>query len=323
MGERGNRSDRPRVGISLCLLGEEVRHDGGHKHDRYATGVLGQHFQWVPVCPEVEVGMGTPREPVNLLRTDDGVIMRGIRSGKDWTEQMQTYSRQRVEALREADLHGFILKKDSPTCGMERVRLYDKNNVPSRDGVGLFAQALMDQIPNLPLEEEGRLNDKPLRENFITRVYAYHRWRTLLQGEVSPHALVEFHTGHKMLLLAHSPQLYTELGRLVAQAGTLPLDELLDSYESMFMRALAKPASPGRQVNALQHLMGYLKEDVSADDKAELNDVIQEYREGIVPLIVPLTLLRHHLRQIDDPWVAKQVYLQPYPRELALRSFYS
>ena len=165
-------TDRPRVGISLCLLGEEVRHDGGHKHDRYATGVLGQHFQWVPVCPEVEVGMGTPREPVNLLRTGDGVIMRGIRSGEDWTERMQQYSDRRVPELMQSELHGFLLKKDSPTCGMERVRLYDHNNVPSRDGVGLFAQGLKGQVPNLPLEEEGRLNDKPLRENFITRVYS-------------------------------------------------------------------------------------------------------------------------------------------------------
>jgi uncharacterized protein YbgA (DUF1722 family)/uncharacterized protein YbbK (DUF523 family) len=314
---------RPRVGISLCLLGEEVRHDGGHKHDRYATGVLAQHFQWVPVCPEVEVGMGTPREPVNLLRTDEGVIMRGIRSGEDWTERMNEYSAQRVESLARNILHGFILKKDSPSCGMERVRLYDHNNVPSREGVGLFAQALKDLLPNLPLEEEGRLNDKPLRENFITRVYAYYRWSEMLRVGASPASVVDFHTSHKMLLLAHSPKHYSELGQLVAQAGTLPLEELLDRYGATFMQALAKPASPGRQVNALQHLMGYLKESVTAEDKAELVGVIQEYRDGIVPLIVPLTLLRHHLRQIEDPWVERQIYLQPYPRELALRSFYS
>ncbi len=316
-------AERPRVGISLCLLGEEVRHDGGHKRDRYATGVLGQHFSWVPVCPEVEVGMGTPREPVNLLRTDDGVIMRGIRTGEDWTERMQEYSDQRVESLRKDDLHGFILKKGSPSCGMARVRLYDHNNVPGHDGVGLFAQALMEQMPNLPLEEEGRLNDKPLRENFITRVYAYYRWRTLRQKDPSPGAVVEFHTAHKMLLLAHSPKHYYELGRLVAEAGTLPMDELLDGYETLFMQALAKPASLGRQVNALQHLMGYLDDSVTTEDKAELLAVIQEYRDGIVPLIAPLTLLRHHLRRIDDPWIERQVYLQPYPRELALRSFYS
>ena len=316
-------ADRPRVGISLCLLGEEVRHDGGHKHDRYATGVLGQHFQWVPVCPEVEVGMGTPREPVNLLRTEDGVIMRGIRSGEDWTERMQQYSDRRVPELMQRELHGFLLKKDSPTCGMERVRLYDHNNVPGRDGVGLFAQALRDHVPNLPLEEEGRLNDKPLRENFITRVYSYYRWRNLVQAEPTPHAVITFHTQHKMLLLAHSPKHYYELGKLVGEAGNLPMEELLDRYEKIFMQALAKPASLGRQVNALQHLMGYLRETVSAEDKAELTGVIQEYHDGIVPLIVPLTLLRHHLRQIEDPWVEQQVYLQPYPRELALRSFYS
>ena len=316
-------ADRPRVGISLCLLGEEVRHDGGHKHDRYATGVLGQHFQWVPVCPEVEVGMGTPREPVNLLRTGDGVIMRGIRSGEDWTERMQQYSDRRVPELMQSELHGFLLKKDSPTCGMERVRLYDHNNVPGRDGVGLFAQALKDQVPNVPLEEEGRLNDKPLRENFITRVYSYYRWRNLTRAEPTPHAVITFHTQHKMLLLAHSPKHYYELGKLVAEAGNLQMEELLERYETIFMQALAKPASLGRQVNALQHLMGYLKDSVSAEDKAELTGVIQEYRDGIVPLIVPLTLLRHHLRQIEDPWVEQQVYLQPYPRELALRSFYS
>lgn len=317
------RPDRPRVGISLCLLGEEVRHDGGHKRDRYATEVLSQHFEWVPVCPEVEVGMGTPREPVNLLRTEDGIVLRSVRSGEDWTERMRSYSAERVDTLRQMDLHGFILKKDSPSCGMERVRLYDHNDVPGREGVGLFAQALMDLLPNLPVEEEGRLNDKPLRENFLSRVYAYYRWRALVHEGASPGALVEFHTGHKMLLLAHSPHHYRELGRLVAAAGTLPSEKLLDRYEALFMRALAKPSSPGRQVNTLQHMMGYLKESVSAEDKAELVALIDEYRQGLVPLITPLTLLRHHLRQLDDPWINSQIYLDPYPRELALRSFFS
>lgn len=311
---------KPRIGISLCLLGEEVRHDGGHKRDRYSTDVLSAYFEWVPVCPEVEVGMGTPREPIRLVSGDGGVRLVGVDSERDWTDEMAEFSRKRVEGLAAQAIHGFILKKNSPSCGMERVRLYNPSGMPARDGVGAFARPLMESLPNLPVEEEGRLNDAPLRENFITRVYTYRRWRTLLEEGLTPGNLVDFHTRHKLQLLAHNPDRYYTMGPLVAEAGTRDLDELAPAYEEHLMAALAKPAPVRRQVNTLHHLCGFLKKELTPEEKSELLDVIDQYRRGIVPLVTPLTLLRHHLRRIDHPWVGKQVYLDPYPRELALRS---
>lgn len=312
--------ERPRIGISECLLGREVRYDGGHKRDRYAMDVLGEYFEWVPVCPEVEVGMGTPREPLRLLREADGVRMVTIRSGDDWTGRMHEYSRSRLDALATERLRGWILKKDSPSCGMERVKVYDDNDVPSRDGRGLFAAALLERFPNLPVEEEGRLDDRALRENFICRVYTYDRWRRLVEAGGGAGAVVEFHARHKYLLLAHEPAAYRVLGRLVAAAGRTHLPELLSRYEAGLMEALSRPAPVRRHVDALHHILGFLKQELSSEDRAEILDVIEEYRAGTVPLITPLTLLRFHLRKLDSGWIHEQVYLQPYPRELALRS---
>ncbi|MGD8331401.1 MAG: DUF523 and DUF1722 domain-containing protein [Acidobacteriota bacterium] len=311
---------RPRVGISLCLLGEEVRHDGGHKRARYVTDVLAEYFEWAPLCPEVDVGMGIPREPIHLVADGDTVRLVGIRSERDWTEEMARYARAKVEELAAADIDGFILKKDSPSCGMERVKLFNAKNMPTRDGVGAFARVLMERMTTLPVEEEGRLNDAGLRENFITRVYAYQRWRALLREGLTAGNLVDFHTRHKLLLLAHSPSHYYRLGPLVAEAGARDLGELAPEYERLLMAALARPASRQRQVNTLHHLCGFLKDELDAAEKAELLDVIEQYRRGIVPIVAPLTLLRAHLRRIEHPWVNKQVYLAPYPRDLGLRS---
>jgi len=311
---------KPRVAISLCLLGEEVRHDGGHKRARYATDVLAEYFEWAPVCPEVEVGMGIPREPIRLLADGDTVRLVGVRSERDWTGEMAAYSAAKVEELAAMDIDGFILKKDSPSCGMERVKLYNVKGMPTRDGVGAFARVLLEHMTTLPVEEEGRLNDAGLRENFITRVYTYQRWRALLRDGLTPATLVEFHTRHKLLLMAHSPKHYYEMGPMVAEAGTRDLGELGPEYERLLMRALAKPATTQRQVNTLHHLCGFLKSELDADEKAELLDVIEQYRQGIVPIVAPLTLLRSHLRRISHPWVNQQVYLAPYPRELGLRS---
>lgn len=311
---------RPRVGVSTCLLGEAVRHDGGHKRDRFLTDVLSRHFEWVPVCPEVEVGMGTPRPALRLVRDGGTNRMVTIETGDDWTGRMQRWSRERLEQLAEVRLSGYILKKNSPSCGMERVKLYGSGSVPTREGVGLFARALMERFPHLPVEEEGRLNDGALRENFITRVYAYERWRDFRASSPGAGEVVEFHTRHKMLLLAHDPAVYQRMGRLVADAGVGKIGGLLDAYEALLMRGLRRPAPVGRHVNVMHHLCGFLKESLEADDKEELLGVIDDYRRGIVPLITPLTLLRHHLRRVDHPWVGEQVYLQPYPRELGLRS---
>jgi uncharacterized protein YbgA (DUF1722 family)/uncharacterized protein YbbK (DUF523 family) len=311
---------KPRVAVSLCLLGEEVRHDGGHKRSRFMTDVLGEYFEWIPLCPEVDVGMGIPREPIRLLDDGGKVRLIGIRSERDWTDEMAAYADKKVRELAARDIDGFILKKDSPSCGMERVKLYNVKGMPTRDGVGAFARVLMERMQTLPVEEEGRLNDAGLRENFITRVYTYQRWRALLREGLDAGALVDFHTRHKLLLLAHSPKHYYEMGPMVAEAGTSDLEEMAPQYERLLMAALAKPATTQRQVNTLHHLCGFLKDELDAGEKAELLDVIEQYRRGIVPIVTPLTLLGAHLRRIEHPWVNRQVYLSPYPRDLGLRS---
>jgi len=308
------------VGISACLCGDEVRFDGSHTRDRYLMEVLGPYVRWVKTCPEEGAGLGTPRESLRLVRTPNGVRMVGNRSTTDVTERIDGYSDARLEELRGERLRGYVLKKSSPSCGMERVRIYDDKGVPSRDGVGLFARALIARYPNLPVEEEGRLRDPRLRENFVTRIFAYDRWINLRGGDPRPRDIVAFHTQHKMLVLAHSPEHYARMGPLVAQAGSLPMPELLDRYEDELMGALARIASPGRHANTLEHLAGYLKRDLEVDDKRELHDAIRAFREGQLPLVAPLMLLYHHFRHLRDDWVDAQVYLQPYPAELALRS---
>jgi len=308
------------VGISSCLLGEEVRFDGGHKRHRFVTDVLGDYVQWVRSCPEVGAGMGVPRESIRLVRVGDDVRLLGNRTDNDVTDGIVRYTARRMDQIAPLRLRGYVLKKDSPSCGMERVRLYDENGVPARDGVGLFAAGLMDRFPNLPIEEEGRLNDPRLRENFITRVFAYDRWLRLVERGPTAGDIVDFHTRHKMLIMAHSQEHYRELGQLVARAGSMDMDELIAEYERLLMAGLRQVASPGQHANVLEHLAGFLKRDLGPVDKKELHDVIREYRLGRIPLIAPLLLLYHHLKHLRDDWLDAQVYLQPYPAELALRS---
>jgi uncharacterized protein YbgA (DUF1722 family)/uncharacterized protein YbbK (DUF523 family) len=311
-----------RLGVSACLLGEQVRFDGGHKRDLFLLRTLGQYVQWVPVCPEVEIGLGTPRESLRLVGDPAAPRMVGNKSGTDYSETMLNWSRGQVEQLAGLNLHGYVLKKNSPSCGLFRVKVYnEQNNMPSRTGRGLFAAELVRRLPLLPVEEEGRLHDLPLRENFIERIFAYYRWTRLLEEASTPAGLVRFHTAHKLTLMAHDPQAQRELGRLVAEAGQLPWPELAESYGRLFMTALQRLATAKKQANVLHHLMGYLKNSLSSDDKTELLDLIEDYRQGLVPLIVPLTLLKHHLRRQDVPdWVHQQVYLNPYPKELMLRN---
>ena len=309
-----------RIGISSCLLGENVRFDGGHKRDGFIVETLGSFFHWVQVCPEMEMGLGTPRETLHLVGTPDAPRLIGSKSQSDHTEAMQRFAEARLRDLAAMDLHGYILKKNSPSCGMTRVRVYGHSGVPQRSGQGLFARALMQCFPLLPVEEEGRLHDMPLRENFIERVFAYHRWRCFLALPPTPHDLVTFHTQHKMTLLAHHRQHYQALGRLVATAGERPLTELLAAYGTLFMTCLKAPATRKKHANVLSHLQGYLKKELDATDKEELVTCIEAYRQGLVPLVVPLTLLNHHFRRYPQPWVMEQTYLQPYPAELMLRN---
>jgi uncharacterized protein YbgA (DUF1722 family)/uncharacterized protein YbbK (DUF523 family) len=318
-----------RIGISSCLLGQKVRFDGGHKRDSFLTDVLGAHVEWVPVCPEVEVGMGTPRETVHLVRelspsprTGDRVAVRMVapKSGADWTSRMTAYSRARVEKLVALDLSGYVLKKDSPSCGMERVKVYAPGAMPERTGTGLYAATLRARMPTLPVEEEGRLCDPRLRENFVERVFAYRRLRTLFAARWTVGDLVRFHTAHKLVLLAHQPAAYDALGRLVARAREMPRLHVQEQYERTFMDALSRVATPTRHANVLQHIAGYFRDRLDAGSRAELLGLIEDHRKALVPLIVPITLIRHHVRRLDVEYLRGQVYLDPHPKELALRN---
>ena len=316
-----NSSSRPiRIGISLCLLGEKVRYDGGHKHDRFLTDTLGEYFEWVPVCPEVELGMGTPREPIHLVELQGDLRLVGIRSKTDHTDAMRSYARRRAEQLASENLSGYILKKDSPSCGLERVRVYQGPGHATRSGRGLFAVALAERFGNLPIEEEGRLCDPRLRENWIERVFAYHRLQSLWATRWRIGDLVAFHTSHKLILLAHAPKEYQQLGRLIAGAKSLPRTELRACYEREFMAALSKLATRGRHTNVLQHMVGYFRERLDDASRRELLDCIEDYRRGVVPLIVPVTLVAHYVRLFDIDYLKGQFYLAPHPKELALRN---
>ncbi len=310
-----------KLGISTCLLGEKVRYDGGHKLDRFLAETLAPYIEWVPVCPEVEIGLSTPREAMRLVGNPEAPRLVTTKTGVDHTDRMLAWAAERLDQLAEIGLHGFVFKKDSPSSGLFRVKVYNDHGMAQKNGTGMFPREVMNRFPLLPLEEEGRLNDMPLRENFIERVFAYYRWTEMLEREPTSGGLVKFHTAHKLTLMAHSPKHYTEMGRLVADAGKRDWDELTAEYGALLMEGLGVMGTRGKHVNVLQHLMGYLKKDLSSEDKQELLGLIGDYRQGLVPLIVPLTLLKHHLNRYPVPeWVDQQVYLHPYPKELMLRN---
>jgi uncharacterized protein YbgA (DUF1722 family)/uncharacterized protein YbbK (DUF523 family) len=309
-----------RIGVSACLLGERVRFDGGHKQDRYLTDTLGRYFEWVPVCPEVELGLGTPRETMRLEQAAGGIRLVMPKSGRDLTEDMRRFAAARSAQLIRKDLHGYILKSDSPSCGLLRVRVYGPGGMPKRVGRGLFAEALVARFPQLPIEEEGRLCDPRLRENWIERVFAYRRILSLWSNRWTLRSLIAFHAAHKLITLAHSPEAYRELGRLVAGAADIPRSECRLRYHDLFMSALAVLATPGRHANVLQHMAGYVREELDEDSRRELSGLINDYRKGEVPLIVPLTLIKHYVRKFKISYLTGQVYLDPHPKELALRN---
>jgi uncharacterized protein YbgA (DUF1722 family)/uncharacterized protein YbbK (DUF523 family) len=319
--ETPSASDAPiRIGISACLLGREVRFDGGHKRSAFLVDIFGSFVKFVPVCPEVEIGLGVPRETLRLVRDGSAVRLIGNRSGADQTVAMRRYSDRRTAALTNEDLSGDVLKKDSPSCGMERVRIHAANGISARDGRGLYADALMRRFPNLPIEEEGRLSDAGLRDNFIERVFAYRRIRTFFAGRWTVGGLVALHTAHKLQLLAHAPRAYAELGRMVAMAATIARGELRDRYETEFMSALKKIATAARHVNVLEHIAGYIRDRLEVESRRELAGVIADYRAGLVPLIVPIMLVRRHVRNLDIAYLKGQVYLEQHPKELMLRN---
>lgn len=285
--------------------------------------VLGRYVEWVPVCPEVEAGLGVPRPPMQLTGSLPHPRLTVIESGDDRTGLLTTFAARRVDELGRIDLAGYVFKRHSPSCGIERVPVYNRAGTPRPRGVGLFARACIDAFPLLPVEDEGRLADPEILEGFLLRVFAYHRWRGLLKKTVARRAIVEFHTAHQYLLLAHSRPHYHTLGRLIAQADRRRPRELAMRYGRLFMEALAVKATVRRHVNVLRHILGFFKARLDRQEKAELLNVVDEYRHGLTPLIVPLTLVKHYVRAFNVSSIRGQVYLNPHPEELMLRNHVS
>ncbi len=312
--------EKIKLGISKCLLGENVRFDGGHKLDRFLTETLGQYVDYVPVCPEVECGLPVPRESMHLEGDPDAPRLVTTRTKQDMTERMLGWTRKRVVELEKEELMGFVFKSDSPSSGMERVRVYNEKGMAVKTGVGMFARAFMQHFPLLPVEEEGRLHDPRLRENFIERIFALKRWRDVLSRNGNRGALVDFHTKHKLLILSHSTKHYQEMGKQVAQAKDIPLKALYESYQALFMESLQLKTTPKKNANVLMHMLGYFKEQLSQDEKQEVLELIDLYRKEFLPLIVPVTLIKHFVRKYEQPYLKGQVYLHPHPLELQLRN---
>ncbi len=312
---------KPRLGISQCLLGESVRYDGGHKRDHFLTDVLAPFVEWVPVCPEVEAGLGTPREAMHLAGDPEAPRLLTIRSNIDHTRSLTRFSQRRIGQLRREELDGYIFKKGSPSCGLHRVKVFSEKGQPTQKGIGIFSGAFQQAFPLLPVEEEGRLNDALLRENFIERIFCYRRWKALVdQRKLHRGTVVQFHATHKYLLMTHSRSHYQELGRLVAQAGRYKPRELAKLYGEMFMEALKVKATVKKHVNVLQHLAGHLKNQLGRMERRELQEIIRDYHQRLIPLAVPLTLIKHYVRILEVPYLSDQVYLNPHPKELMLRN---
>jgi uncharacterized protein YbgA (DUF1722 family)/uncharacterized protein YbbK (DUF523 family) len=309
-----------KLGISACLLGEKVRFDGGHKLDRFITETLGKFVEFVPVCPEVECGLGIPREAMHLVAAPDGPRLVTVRSQVDHTERMLAWARKRVVELEQEELCGFIFKSDSPSSGMERVKIYSGKGMAAKTGVGLFALEFMQHFPLLPVEEEGRLHDPGLRENFLECLFTLKRWRDTLALGPKPGHLVDFHTRHKLLIMSHSPKHYEALGKLVARIKGIPLAELSERYQTHLIEALRLKTTVKKNANVLMHVMGYFKKNLSSAEKEELLEIIDEYRKEHIPLIVPVTLLNHFVRKYEQPYLKDQYYLHPHPIELKLRN---
>ncbi|MBN1364176.1 MAG: DUF523 and DUF1722 domain-containing protein [Syntrophaceae bacterium] len=308
------------LGISSCLLGNNVRYDGGHKLDRFLTDTLGKYVEYVPVCPEVECGLSIPRPSMRLEGNPDAPRLIVTSTREDLTERMETWAKKRVAELEKEKLCGFIFKSDSPSSGMERVKVYNEKTMPVKNGVGLFAAMFMKNFPLLPVEDEGRLHDPGLRENFIERIFALKKWRETLSAKNFKKSLIDFHTSHKLLILAHSTKHYQTMGKLVAAQKSFSAKDIQKQYQDQLLEALKIKATPAKHVNVLQHMMGYFKEQLSDDEKKELLELIHAYRDGYIPLIVPVTLISHYVRKYKEPYLKEQMYLNPHPVELQLRN---
>ncbi|EAT11851.1 YbgA family protein [Bermanella marisrubri] len=313
------------VAISSCLLGEEVRYNGGHKRSRYIESVLSEYFSFTPICPEVGIGMGTPRPPIHLITTS-GNNEEGIEAAqvddhsKRFTQQLKDYAKQQADQIK--DVRGYIFMQKSPSCGYTKVKLYHENGNPLDTAQGIYAAEIERLLPLIPKEEAGRLSDPMLRENFITRVMAYNDWKENVEADLSKKALMDFHTRHKYLLMAHHIPSYQNLGRLMADLKAKPLQQIADEYIMEFMSAIKHVANRKKNTNVLQHLQGYVKQHLTSQERQEMTNVIHQYRQGIIPLVAPLTLLNHHIQKHteQDGYLLQQKYLNPHPYELGLRN---
>ena len=308
--------DKILLGVSSCLLGEKVRFDAGHKKNRYLLNVLSNYFDFRPFCPETAIGLGVPREPIRLVEKDSRVICIGTKNKDlDVTEKLNAIADKQLDWHQK--ISGYILKKDSPSCGMERVKIY-KKNMPERTGVGIYAQRLMKNQPHLPVEEEGRLNDLLIRENFIQRVYIYYRWQRLMESPFTLSRIQQFHAQHKYIYMSHDQDAARKSGALLASGDEKNVLKIAQEYLTQIMLLLQTVATKKNHANTLQHIQGYLKKKISEDDKQELKFTIEQYRLGYLPLIVPITLLRHHFRKYPNNYITDSYYMCPYPGELML-----
>ncbi|MGM0453315.1 MAG: YbgA family protein [Thermodesulfobacteriota bacterium] len=313
--------DPIRLGVSSCLLGENVRWNGGHKLDHFLKDTLGQFVEFVPVCPEVEAGFGIPRETMRLEGDADNPRLVTTKSKIDHTEQMRQWAENRVRQLEKENLCGFIFKKDSPSSGLTRVKVYNAKGMPEKKGVGLFAREFIRHFPLIPVEEEGRLHDPRLRENFIELIFTLKRWRDTVVQKPGIGPVVDFHSRNKLLLMAHSPEKARMMGKLVGSAKQMGADAFYRQYEEKLVEAMRLQPTVKKHINVLHHIMGYFKKQLTADEKAELLEIIEQFRSGYVPLLVPMTLINHYARKYDQPYLRQQTYLNPHPIELKLRTY--
>lgn len=308
------------IGISSCLLGNNVRYDGGHKWDRYVTDTLGAYFDWVPVCPEVEYGLPIPREPLRLVGDPAAPRIVTTRTGIDHTDGMLKWADKKLKELEQEELCGFIFKGRSPSSGISGIKVYTPSGMPSHKGTGIFGGAFMRYFRLIPVIDDGRLHDPQLRENFIERVFVYWRWKEFLKKNPSVKDVIDFHTEHKLLILAHSPKHLSMLGKLVADAKKRDRKELFAGYIRLLMEGIQLIATVKKNTNVLQHIAGYFKQSLASDDRQELQEIISQYHNKYVPLIVPIVIINHYVRKFDEPYLKKQFYLHPHPLELMLRN---
>jgi len=313
-------AERIKLGVSQCLLGEPVRYDGQHKRNAFVVDTLGSLVDFVPVCPEVECGLGVPREAMRLIEPKESPRLVTIRSGRDVTKQMQDWITPRLDQLAKENLCGYIFKARSPSSGMERVKIYNAKGGVAGYGAGLFAAAFMARFPLLPVEEEGRLNDPMLRDNFVERIFTLRRYRDAVSGARSLKPLMSFHAAHKYLLMAHQPERVRAMGRLLADSNPRAIRETTATYEDLLLDTLKTKTTTVRYINVLQHMIGHLKTQLTTDEKQEFADLLSDYRAGDVPLIAPIVMLRHYVRKTNEPYLATQTVLYPHPLEMRLRN---